>query len=125
VKPPETTTPEEPAVKFKIEETNIVMVPGVTLTEINENATGEVKTGGKIKVDDKEYTVVVLGDINGDGSIDTGDTFKLKQALMEVKEITDESQKVAADINVDGSIDTGDSFILKKHINEVEGISIK
>jgi len=111
--------------KFKIEETNIVMVPGLELKDINENATGELKTGGKIKINDKEYTVVVLGDINGDGSIDTGDSFKLKQALMEVNEITDVSQKNAADINADGSIDTGDSFILKKHINEVEKISIK
>lgn len=115
----------EIANKFKIEETNIVMVPGVELKDINENATGELKTGAKIKIDDKEYTVVVLGDINGDGSIDTGDSFKLKQALMEVNEITDVSQKEAADINADGSIDTGDSFILKKHINEVEKISIK
>lgn len=121
---PEINTPE-PTVKFKMEENNIVMIPGVELKDINENATGELKTGGKIKIDDKEYTVVVLGDINGDGSIDTGDSFKLKQALMEVNEITDVSQKEAADINADDSIDTGDSFILKKHINEVEKISIK
>jgi len=116
--------------EYKYEETEteniIIMTLGITLEKIEGGtAVGEIKTGAKIKIGEKEYTAVVLGDINSDGSIDTGDTFKLKQAIMEVKEISDKSQIKAADLNNDGLIDTGDSFILKKHIKEVEKISIK
>ena len=71
----------------------------------------------------KKYTVVKLGDINGDGQINTGDTFLIKQVIMKVKNIKDEYYK-SADINGDGEINTGDSFILKKHVMGVSNISI-
>ena len=112
--------------KYEEAENIIIMTLGITIEKIEGGtAVGEIKTGAKIKIGDKEYTAVVLGDINGDGSIDTGDTFRLKQSIMEVKNISDKSQQKAADLNNDGSIDTGDSFILKKHIKEVEKISLK
>ena len=115
---------------YKYEKTEneniIIMTLGITIEKIEGGtAVGEIKTGAKIKIGDKQYTAVVLGDINGDGSIDTGDSFRLKQSIMEVKNISDKSQQKAADLNNDGSIDTGDSFILKKHIKEVEKISLK
>lgn len=112
--------------KYEDSKNLIIMTLGITIESIDgATSIGEIKTGAKMTINGKQYTAVVLGDINGDGSIDTGDTFRIKQAIMEVKNITDESQIKAADLNSDGSIDTGDSFILKKHIKEVEKITIK
>ena len=112
--------------KYEDSKNLIIMTLGITIESIDgATAIEEIKTGAKMTINGKQYTAVVLGDINGDGAIDTGDTFRIKQAIMEVKNITDESQIKAADLNSDGSIDTGDSFILKKHIKEVEKITIK
>jgi len=116
VQEPETNIPEEPAVKFKIEETNIVMVPGVNITDINENATGELKTGAKIKVDDKEYTVVVKGDTNGDGKSSAGDYVLIKNYIMDSTGLEKEEEKSAADVNGDGKVSVGDYVLIKNYI---------
>jgi len=132
-KEPETTEPEEPntgtpqeptTVKFKIEETSIVMIPGVTLTEINESATGELKTGSKIKVDDKEYTVVVMGDNNGDGKISSADYVKIKNVIRGKEENTELEGK-ASDVNGDGKISSADYVKVKNVIKGTEKIEFK
>lgn len=66
-------------------------------------------------VDDK-YTVVKKGDCNGDGYVDTGDTYVLKCVVLNMKNFDNEYYEKAADVNNDDSIDTGDTFILKKQI---------
>ena len=124
--PGTTETPDEPKVpennqeevsnKFKIEETNIVMVPGVELKDINENATGELKTGGKIKIGDKEYAVVVKGDTNGDGKSSAGDYVLIKNYIMDSTGLEKEEEKSAADVNGDGKVSVGDYVLIKNYI---------
>ena len=116
VQQPEINIPEVPTVKFKIEETNLVMVPGVTLTDISENATGELKTGAKIKVDDKEYTVVVKGDTNGDGESSAGDYVLIKNYIMELTGLEKIEEKSAADVNGDGEVSAADYVLIKNYI---------
>lgn len=82
-----------------------------------------IGTGSKIIADKKIYQVVKLGDINGDGYIDTGDTFKIKQIIMKVISV-DGIYVVAADVNGDGYIDTGDSFKLKKEVSNIPNITL-
>ena len=125
-KEPETTTPpEEPTkVNFKIEETSIVMIPGVTLTEINENATGELKTGGKIKVDDKEYTVVILGDPSCDGEVNSADLLKVVKHLNETNKIEDAWILSSADVNSDGEVNSADLLKIVKYLNETSKIEL-
>ena len=83
-------------------------------------------TGYKLKDknNNKEYTLIVMGDINSDGEVNTGDSFLIKQIIMEVKKLPNEFVKKAADVNGDGQINTGDSFILKKQIMEVDNIRL-
>lgn len=121
---PGTDIPQQPTVKFKLEETNIVMVPGVELKDINENATGELKTGAKIKVDDKEYTVVVMGDNNGDGKISSADYVKIKNAIKGTEENTELEGK-ASDVNGDGKISSADYVKVKNVIKGTEKIEIQ
>ena len=121
---PEITTPEEITNgKFKIEETNIVVVPGVTITEISENATGELKTGSKIKIDDKEYIVVAKGDVNGDGEVKATDYMRIKNYIMGTAELTD-AQKQAADVNGDGEVKATDYMKIKNYIMGSSNIEI-
>lgn len=82
-----------------------------------------IGTGSKIIANNKTYQVVKLGDINGDGYIDTGDTFKIKQIIMNVISMNG-IYAVAADVNGDGYIDTGDSFKLKKEVSNIPNITL-
>lgn len=86
---------------YKYEEDNIIIVPGTTLDKIDASATGELKTGGKIKVNGKEYTAVVLGDVNGDGKITSSDYVKVKNVIRGKEKISDIENK-AADVNATG-----------------------
>ena len=75
------------------------------------------------KVDDR-YTVVKKGDCNGDGDVNTGDTYMLKCVILEIKQFDNEYYKKAADINEDNSLDTGNTFILKKQILGISNIEL-
>lgn len=104
---------------------------GITSYEVTKDgkkveSTEKIGTGYKLKdtKNNKEYTLVVLGDLNGDAEVNTGDSFLIKQVIMEVKTLTNDDIKKAADINGDGAINTGDSFIIKKQIMEVSNIEL-
>ena len=117
--------------------TNILKtVPGVTGQEVLDAMKKEfiIKNGNGEEIDanqnlgtgysiGEKYNVVVLGDINGDGFINTGDTYIIKLNIMEKNPLEGLYFK-AADINNDGSINTGDSFVLKIHVMDVEKITL-
>ena len=107
---------------YKYDGSNIIIVPGTTLSKIDSSASGDLKTGGKIKVNGKEYTAVVLGDANGDGKISAVDYMKLKNHIMENSKLTS-SYKEAADVNGDGKITAVDYMKIKNHIMDTSKIS--
>lgn len=100
---------------YKIENNNITIIPGITPDKIDKNATGEIKTGGKIKINGKEYVVVVLGDTNGDGEIKATDYMKLKNFIIGKTTLSAEEKK-AADVNNDGDVKATDYMKIKNHI---------
>lgn len=123
---------------FKTSGTNIVCEPQITAENIKavskdaiikdssgkEITSGSIGTGYTIKADGRTYTVVKKGDTNGDGYVDTGDTYLLKLVIMKKKILDEENSKNSADINNDGYIDTGDSFVLKKYVMKVGNITL-
>ena len=118
------TAVKEETIKYKIQESNIVMVPGIAITDINENATGELKTGAKIIVDNMEYIVVVKGDSSCDGAVNSADLLSIVKHLNETSKIEDVNVESAADVNSDGAINSADLLSIVKHLNETSKIEL-
>ncbi len=95
---------------------------GITSYEITKNGTkltesDRIGTGYKLKdtKNNKEYTLVVLGDTNGDAEINSGDLLKLKKYLLGTSKPTD-AEKKAMNTNGDAEINSGDLLKLKKYL---------
>lgn len=80
--------------------------------EIQDNTF--VTTGSKIKTNKGlEYTLIVKGDLNGDGKISLIDISKIKKAYLQIETLS-EIQEKAADINQDGKMSLMDISKIKK-----------
>ena len=115
--------------EYKYEETDnneniIIMTLGITIEKIEGGtAVGEIKTGAKIKIGNKEYTAVVLGDNNGDGKVSSSDYVKIKNVIRG-KEKNSDLQTKASDVNGDGKISSADYVKIKNVIRGKEKIDI-
>lgn len=69
-----------------------------------------------------EWTLL-LGDANGDGTIDIGDHQRLFEHLQGVNVITDASVLAAVDVNKDGVVDIGDHQRLFEHLQGINPLS--
>lgn len=126
----------------RIENAYIITVPNTKISDIaNELSitSYEVKNGsGKVvdvngiaattqvlnnKSANKYYTIVTLGDANGDGTINSGDLFAVKKHLLGTA-LSTEGAKKSADANRDGTINSGDLFAIKAHLLESKKISL-
>lgn len=88
--------------------------------EITGSATGETLTVYKENEEVfEEYTLIIFGDVNCDGAIDTQDSLNIAKHANFVAEFTDEYVIFAADVNADGAVDTQDSLNTAKHANFV------
>lgn len=114
--------------EYKYEETEneniIIMTLGITIEKIEGGtAVGEIKTGAKIKIGDKEYTAVVLGDPSGDGEINSADLLKIVKHLKGTSKIEDKHIEKAADVNNDNIINSADLLKIVKHLKGTSKIS--
>ena len=115
--------------EYKYEETDnneniIIMTLGITIEKIEGGtAVGEIKTGAKIKIGDKEYTAVVLGDPSGDGAINSADLLKIVKHLKGTSKITEKYIETAADVTHDDIINSADLLKIVKHLKGTSKIS--
>ncbi len=81
--------------------------------------TGAVGTGNIVKVSNSvasvTYTVVIYGDVSGDGVIGVGDLVSTKKYLLSQGQLSEACCK-AADVDRDGAITVRDLVTIKKHI---------
>lgn len=80
-----------------------------------------IGTGSKIKfIKDgnilKEYIVLILGDVNGDGTITSKDYMMVKNHIMDKNKKLQGVQNIAANPNKDESITSKDYMIIKNHM---------
>ncbi len=87
----------------------------------SSKTSGTMKTGDVVKIyrtDGTEfasYTVVIWGDVNGDGSISLADLLKVKRLVVGAAGLNG-WYYTAGDINGDGSVGLADLLRLKQHI---------
>lgn len=83
-----------------------------TCTGLISNHTAKLTNSGSIT----EVTVLP-GDVNNDGSINSGDVAILSNHINNIQVITDENLLKNADINIDGSIDNNDLTLLQNYVS--------
>jgi hypothetical protein len=71
------------------------------------------KSGDRLEIDGSSYYISLLGDVNGDGYIDTADVLKLQRYILGKTSISERWYLEASYINGDREIDTAD--VLKLH----------
>lgn len=79
------------------------------------NLATNYKVSIKVLDSTKEYTVVILGDTNGDGSITILDLLRIQKQLLNSITLSDSEFK-ASDVNKDGSITILDLLLVQKHL---------
>ncbi|MBO5479449.1 MAG: SH3 domain-containing protein [Clostridia bacterium] len=134
-------SPCEEAKNALIEGSNVKAIPNVTVkTMVNEleitsyevtkdgtkiAETDKIGTGYKLKdtKNNKEYTLVVFGDVNGDAQITSADYVRIKNKLRGTITLND-SQNKSADVNGDGQITSADYVRVKNVLRGKASISI-
>lgn len=71
------------------------------------------------------YTVVIYGDVSGDGKITSMDYTLIKNHIMDVKHIDNIYQKEGADVSGDEKITSMDYTLIKNHIMDVKYIVVR
>jgi len=112
-----------PPANYKIDGTYMIVAPTTTLTSISglTNSSGAWGTGAVVNLNGTDYTLSVVGDANGDGTIDSADLLKLVKHLKELSKIEIVS---AGDANCDGIIDSADLLKIVKYLKGTTSITI-
>lgn len=127
--------------KAEITDSNVKAIPNLSVKDLvnelkitdyeitkdgNKKAdTDPVGTGYilKDKSNNKEYVMIVMGDVNGDAEINSGDLLTTKKHLLQTA-VAQGEKKTAMDVNKDNEINSGDLLLLKKHLLGSSNIKI-
>ncbi|MDD6272501.1 MAG: S8 family serine peptidase [bacterium] len=126
--------------KYDVDETNKYINKIIVNTEINDfissivlsngygidvdtkevNSKRILYTGGKTRIKKgldlyREYINIVIGDINGDGAINSADLLKVRQHLLSIN-ILSGAYYLSSDINYDNSINSADLLRVRQHL---------
>lgn len=114
-----------PVEKYKIEGTNIRVTPDTKITDIPGAVlqSSVFGTGATVTINNNNYTLVILGDVSGDGVINSADLLKVVKHLNETAILEGESLR-ASDCNNDGKTNSADLLKIVKYLNETGNITI-
>ncbi len=77
-------------------------------------AGGAVSTGAIVKLDGLEYVIIVSGDVNGDGKVNSTDFMQIRKQYLGLFELS-EAQGLSADVSGDGKINSTDFMQVRRH----------
>jgi len=86
----------------------------VTVTGPNGEVVEVIGSGCKVQFGDQVYTVVLTGDVNGDGKVNTMD---LGLMMRHLNGWDDPAHHGACDVNGDGEINNRDYAVLQRYLN--------
>ena len=111
--------------KYQIEGSYIKIAPDTLISDIpGATLTGsKMATGEKVTLEGATYTIIMLGDVNGDGNITPADYVRIRNHIMETIFINGEYM-LSADVNCDGNITPADYVRIRNHIMEYMKISL-
>ena len=77
-------------------------------------------TGGKTRITKnsdlyKEYTNIVVGDVNGDAQINSADLLKIRQHLLGINTLKG-AYFISSDVNYDKSVNSADLLRVRQHL---------
>lgn len=95
----------------------------VSVVDANGNSkSGTIGTGDKVRILNasggvyREFTVIIYGDVNGDGSVGVKDAYLIRRDILGESKLSG-AYKTAADVSkTNDGITVKDAFILKRHI---------
>lgn len=93
---------------------------GIDVDTKEINSKRVLYTGGKTRITKglnlyREYTNVVIGDINGDGAINSADLLKIRQHLLGTNTLSG-AYFLSSDINYDNTINSADLLRVRQHL---------
>ena len=135
VNPPKPVVYDDTGNKMAIKETSFVGSSKITVEDIKKNypnakildangkETTSICTGYTINIDDKTYTLVKKGDVNGDGDIDVTDVISMLNHIKKTNVISNEAKLEAAKVSGESDITVTDIVkelnFIKKGLNEI------
>ena len=122
---------------IEIKKSNLICEPGTGVSNVLEQlsdvvvkdsngkkvTTGNIGTGYTIEYEGKKYTVVKMGDVNGDGKVNTIDALNALRYDVDIVSLN-KYEVTALDLNGDGKSDTLDALILLRYDVGLENIKI-
>ena len=103
--------------KYEIKEGYMMIAPTTPITDIlgATNSSSYFGTGASITLDGTTYTLIMLGDVSGDGRITPSDYVKVRNKIMQTNNLS-EIQNLSADVNKDGQITPSDYVKIRNQI---------
>ena len=85
-----------------------------------------LRTGDIVTIDGKEYSIVKIGDSQGDGLINSADLLKIQKYLLGISKLEEGSAYYkASDANLDNTINSADLLKIQKFLLGVGNLNIK
>ncbi len=84
-------------------------------SNVKDISNNDLGTGTIVKIDNKEYKIIKIGDVNGDGRVTAKDATQILKNVVNLVEFNNE-QNIAADVNHDGRSTAKDATLVLKHV---------
>ena len=138
-KPTPTQTPTTNSDGIKLDEKNktITIIPTKTIEEIkkklgtkevsildiNGRETETIATGVTIKTEDKTYTIIKMGDVTGDGKVNSKDAITILRYYVDLEKIEGNYLK-ASDVTNDEKTNSKDAIKILRYFVDLETIDL-